>query len=245
MVARNYFRILIMAAIAACAISCANRKEVKPDGEQGPLTKMEFKASRDIALDLTHDRRDDATRVTLGPDGSIIWSQTDRISVFSESSSAAFGCKSLGSEGRTAVFSGEISESAYYYALYPAQEAASCDYSKGEITAVLPNQQTAVAGGFDPAAALAVARSDGENLPFRNAVAILSFVVRNEGIVSITLKATGSEGAPIPLAGSARIAWNGGNPSVTVMEGKNEVALYGAFEKGQRYYMAVFPGSYN
>ncbi|MBO4570430.1 MAG: DNA/RNA non-specific endonuclease [Bacteroidales bacterium] len=206
---------------------------------------MEFKASRDIALDLTLDRRDDATRVSLGPDGSIIWLQTDHISVFSESSSAAFGCKSLGSGGSTAVFSGEISESPHYYALYPAQEAASCDYSKGEITAVLPHQQTAVAGGFDPAAALAVACSDGENLPFRNAVAILSFVVRNEGIVSITLKATGAQDASIPLAGSARIGWNGGNPSFTILEGKHEVALYGAFEKGQRYYMAVFPGSYN
>ena len=88
MVAR-IFKTFVMAAVLLCAASCANRGNVKPEGEPGPLTKVQFNASRDIALDITADRKEDATRVTLGEDGSIIWSTSDAISVFPVSGNAA------------------------------------------------------------------------------------------------------------------------------------------------------------
>ena len=175
MVVRNLIKAFAMATLILSAASCANRGNVKPEGEPGPLTKVQFNASRDIALDITADRKEDATRVTLGEDGSIIWSTSDAISVFPVSGNAAiFNCKSLSQDGRTAVFSGEVSESSYYYALSPVQESASCNPQNGEFTVDLPAQQTAVAGSFDPSAALAVARSDGERLAFKNVVAIVS-----------------------------------------------------------------------
>ena len=241
MVARRLFRLFALAAIVAGTLSCANHKEVRPEGEAGPLTKLEFNASRDIALDLTSDRQEDATRVTLGPDGSIIWSQSDNIYVFSESSSATFGCKSVSENGLSAVFGGEISESTAYYALSPAQLGSSCNYAEGKITAELPSVQSAVAGGFDWHAALAISRSDGDRLAFKNAVAIVSFVVRNDGIKSIHLSSSGSD----KMTGDAEISWNGGNPAVTVIEGVDGVTLQGDFRKGERYYAVVYPGTYN
>ncbi|MBO4768821.1 MAG: DNA/RNA non-specific endonuclease, partial [Bacteroidales bacterium] len=113
-----------------------------------------------------------------------------------------------------------------------------------EIRAELPRMQTAVAGSFDPNAALAVARSDGENLAFRNAVAILSFVIRNDGITSIRLSSNNPD-VPAAMTGQCRIDYNEGNPLVTPVDGFADVSLYGNFVKGNRYYMVVFPGTYN
>ncbi len=242
MVAR-IFKTFVMAAVLFCAASCANRGNVKPEGEPGPMTKVQFNASRDIALDLTLDRKEDATRVTLGEDGSILWSTSDAISVFPASgNSAIFNCRSVSQDGKTAVFGGEVSESSYYYALSPAQEGATCNPQNGEFTVDLPMQQTAVAGSFDPAAALAVARSDGDRLAFRNAVAIVSFVVRNDGITSIRL----SSANPVSdaMTGRGTVSYNDGNPLVTSVNGAPQVGLYGNFVKGNRYYMVLYPGEY-
>ena len=245
MVKRNLFKVLAMAAMLTGAASCANQGKVLPEGEAGPLTKLTFNASRDMALDLDPDRRDDATRVTLGDDGSIIWSASDRIELFSaDGTGYVFSCKSLQEEGRVAVFEGSAALSNQYVALYPAQEGASLEASSRKVTAELPASQDAVAGGFDPSAALALSVSDGDHLAFRNAVAIVSFVVRNTGVTSIRLSASDAEGAPVDMAGRAAISWNGGEPSAEITAGSAEILLKGDFVSGQRYYMVLFPGTY-
>lgn len=245
MMKRVFLRLLAMAAILTGSASCANQGRALPEGEAGPLTKLSFNASRDMALDLEPDRRDDATRVTLGADGSIIWSASDRIKVFSaDGTGYDFSCKTIQEEGRVAVFEGNAALSSRYVTLYPAQAGASFEASSQKVTAGLPASQNAVAGGFDPAAALAISVSSGDHLAFRNAVAIVSFVVRNTGVTSIRLSASDSDGAPVDMAGRAAISWNGGEPSAEIIEGSSEILLEGDFVSGQRYYMVLFPGTY-
>lgn len=237
----------IAAALLVALISCSGRVAVAPEQVNSPPVQMEFSASRDAASGFDPDGKEDGTRVSLGGDGSLIWSTSDAITLFPATGGhALFNCSGLSNDGRSAIFSGVAPLSDYYYALSPAQESALCNHAEGTIEVFLRPDQDAVAGGFDPSAALAVARSEGDRLAFRNVVALLGFAIRNDGVTSVRLSARsgGSDGPLFSPAGSATVSWNGGNPSADIEEGSSEVLLTGDFVKGNRYYMAVFPGTY-
>jgi len=242
-----FFRAAMAAALLLLIVptSC----NVSEDGRRfhRAETPISFTASRDIALDLSADRKEDAgrTKATLGSDGSVIWSADDSISVFtSDATRYLYDCKELINEGLSAVFEGDAPSGDSYAALYPAQNAASFDSKNNLVSAVLPSVQNAVAGGFDPAASLAVAQSSGSELSFKNVCALVNFVVRDDNVKVITLSGNAASDSTA-LAGGAEIDFNDGNPAANVTLKKDAVRLEGDFVKGQRYYMVVFPGTYN
>lgn len=243
MAARIAAALLALAPIA----SCNRAVEPQPAGNKVKLEKISFSATRDIALDLTADLKEDAerTRTSLGVDGSVIWNSSDKITVFaSDGGTYQFDCKQVNNDGLTAVFTGLATVSDSYAALSPAQAAATFNTQYHDVHAVLPAQQNAVAGSFDPAAALAVAVTSGDEFHFRNVGALLNFVVRDDNVKTITLSGTATS-SKVALAGGADINYNSGEPVFNVTEQATEVTLAGDFVKGQRYYMVVFPGTYN
>lgn len=173
---KNVHVLAAFAAVAALA-GCAkeNLSEQKPSSEASESGyRITFTAEK------APDDGDD-TRTVISPDDRTIvnWSADDAISVFdSEGHNYEFTIES-GSGTPSARFSGTVEKpSGTYLALYPYQKDAFIEGGIGDdsvIAADLKREQTAVAGSFDPEAALMVARSDkgGDVLQFRN---VLGFV---------------------------------------------------------------------
>lgn len=182
-----------------------------------------------------------ATRTSL-QGNAVFWTEGDRASVFSAESAAPFSASQI--EGASCTFTGLLSgEEGPVYALYPYSAEATCN--QGVITAVLPTVQRAVAGGFDPAAALSVAAASrvGDPMMFRNVGALVRFSISAEtarDLVAVTLKST----AGTALSGRAEISPAGDAPASIPTEGSDEVTLQGRFEAGE-YCFVVLPGSHS
>lgn len=129
-----------------------------------------------------------------------------------------------------------------YFAVYPAASADHATWEGTDIMGVeLKANQQAVAGSFDPAAHIAVAQSDNQTLSFKNAVSLVKFQVKNEGVKSVTIYSKGGE----KITGKCNISAEG---NVTPWTGENEAngwvelsAGDGTFVVGKDYYISVFP----
>ena len=200
-----------------------------PDRVESPVRTLSFRAIGEPA-----------TRTSLHGN-AVWWSEGDRAAVFSDGDAAAFTASRI--EGASCTFTGLMSGEGPVQALYPYSAEAAC--SNTVISAVLPTVQQAVAGGFDPSAALSVAYADraGDPMAFRNVGALVRFSISEEtarDLVAVTLKST----AGTPLSGRADISLVGETPVATPTEGSDEVTLQGRFEAGE-YCFVVFPGSHD
>lgn len=131
-----------------------------------------------------------------------------------------------------------------FFAVYPAVAADNATWEGADILGVsLPVNQNAVAGSYDPAAHLAVAQTTTNSLSFKNAVSLLKFKVKNEGVKSVTIHTNGNG----LITGLCSISADG---NVTPWTGENEANTWvelsageGTFDPAQDYYIAVFPGT--
>lgn len=222
-------RLLTLSAMALTALaSCQKEAPESPASDSGNKQKLTFTA-----------RGEDAgSRTALASDNGILWNLTDNITVFSAGIGSTYTVESLSADARSVTFSGISTLSDTYYALYPASNTASI--SGDIITATLPGTQVATAGSFADKTNLSVAKSSDSNLYFKNVGALLAITVRNSGLTGITVESIGGEA----LTGTAQIACNDGEPSVTVTSALTQVTLSGSFEAGQTYYCTVFPGNF-
>ncbi len=201
-----------------------------PDRVESPVRTFSFRATGEPA-----------TRTSLHGN-AVFWTEGDCAAVFSAESAAAFTASEI--EGASCTFTGLLSgEEGPVYALYPYSAEATCN--DGIISAVLPTVQRAVAGGFDPTAALAVSRADkaGDAMVFKNAGALVRFSISAEtarDLVAVTLKST----AGTALSGKAGFSLATGVPVPAVTEGSDEVTLQGSFEAGE-YCFIVLPGRHS
>lgn len=210
---------------AGLVLSCSQL----PDRVESPVRTLSFRATGEAA-----------TRTSLHGN-AVWWSEGDRAAVFSAESAAAFTASDI--EGASCTFTGLLSGEGPVQALYPYSAEATC--RNGIISVVLPPVQQAVAGGFDAAAALAVAAANqaGDPMSFRNVGALVRFSISAEtarDLVAVTLKST----AGTPLSGRADISLAGDAPAATPTEGSDEVTLQGRFEAGE-YCFVVLPGSHS
>lgn len=174
------------------------------------------------------------------------WESGDRIWILNGESSdwkKGYVTKDV-NEGK-AVFT---EEAAYpltgnkYFAVYPADAANDATWDgKGDLINIkLKAQQKAILGSYDPAAHLAVAQSTTNSLFFKNAVSLLKFTVKNEGVKSVTIYA--NKGGL--LTGTCNISSEGKVTPWTGEEESNnwvELIADGTFEVGKEYCIAVFP----
>ena len=221
--------VLLFAAVAAIA-ACTKESE-KANGAK-ELVPMSFTTVGDPI----------PTRSSLNENFGIVWSSDDKISVFSGSgTNTTFEVESLSQNGSVATFKGLAEVSTEYYALFPAQEAATI--SSGVIQASLASEQQAVKDSFGPSANLSVGKVEAsEELQLKNVGAILGVQLQaGSGATGIRLESIGGES----LSGTAAISYNNGEPEANISSGNDYVQLTSAsaLEEGT-YYFVVYPGSY-
>ena len=225
--------IFALASLALMA-GCAKEQPVAP--ETGPDGLVTLRAVQEVP----------GTRALIGgaDSKSIFWSEGDALSVFdAESANVKFTLN--GGAGTTeGSFTGRLeSAPSSYVALHPYQADAAISYAEGayKISGVtLKSEQKAVAGSFDPAAALMTALGS-EDLNFKNAVGFVK--VKPEFDCSkITLV---SKNSTVALAGKADLSLaSDGIPSVeTVAEASSSISISGDIKANSTYYIAALPAT--
>lgn len=215
-------KIIIIAtfAIAAFAASCS-RQALSPAS----------KAQGTIYADIEN------TKTVLTQGNAVEWLEGDKISVFAGTSNVLYTATSSGPE---VAFTGDEVSGSEFYALYPYFEAASI--TDGVISTVLPVEQYPTVNSFAGNTGILMGYSTGTHFTFKQVLSYLKIEVAAEGVTSITVRT--NDGSP--LAGSIKIAWNSGVPSVTALNPVDHVSLIAA--EGETiaqgvYYLAALPFS--
>ena len=187
------------------------------------------------------------TKTALVDGVKTYWTSTDALTVFDATASNRKFTTDITENSASAKFTTstfvlpENLETAMLLAVYPYTEGATTDFSTAITGLELPATQQAVAGGFDSDATIAFALgglADQHNLKFNNVYGLFEFVVNEDNVKEVTIRANGGE----KIAGPVSLALNG---TLVAAEGAvSEVTLEGDFVKGSTYYVALIPGTY-
>ena len=229
---KNYLYISIVTTIALSLLLCGCAKEVEQLQPQEKLHKVVFYAGWAPE-----------TKTVLQEDGSVWWSPGDEISLFvGDGNNGGYKLASTNDEpSATADFIGNIrkkSSTETYTAIYPYNEANKVDGNT--IHTVIPAIQTAKEGTFEQKAFVSIARSDNENLYFRNLCSGIKFSVKNAGIKKVVISTR--DGASIAGGVSYSIdSWNCQFDSDASSKITVNAPSEAGFEIGKFYYAVLFP----
>ena len=234
-----------LAAAALAAVSCAQPEFDFEEPKAGET--VTFKA-------VIGAEEDENTKAVLGTNETngkpkSIWTPGDKITVHN----GVKGFEFVTDAQEASAFAdfkysgGDFSaEDGAVIAVYPSGKW-SADVAAKTATVVIPEEQTAVAGSYDPKAAVSVAYSADDNLRFKNTTALLKFKVANEGIKKVVFEGLGGE----VLCDTVNVAFTeDGSTIASVVSHENakgsRVTLVAetAFDPAQEYYMAVLPQAF-
>lgn len=215
-----------LAGLAGCAKENADSLEKNPTGN--------------TIVTLTANQENAETKAEISSENikTINWTTDDAITVIDGAGNNVEFTLTEGEGTSSGKFKGEVSQTAdSYIALYPYQKDVTA--SEGTLKGVvLKSEQTAVAGSFDPEAALMMAESEAGSLSFKNIVGFVK-VTPTVSCARITLVSNNSESK---LAGTADITMTDGKPTATVTDGaSSSVSIVGDIKAGSIYYLAIFP----
>ena len=218
----------IFAAAVLMAASCAKEQHA-PTQPASMQKQMTFTATTE------------STKTTLAEDNGILWTNDDAITVFAgeNAAGARFAIDQISDGGYSASFTGLSDVSPVYYSLYPDSDKATI--SGGVISTTLPIVQQAAQGSFGPRANVSVAKTESDELKFKNIGAILSLKVTEPDLTSITLQSLDNS---VKMAGKVLVDYNDGEPACTVSDAVDYVTLEGSFQVGKTSYFLVLPGNY-
>ena len=238
-------KILLFASAALLFAGCAKENITPTENPDNNSQKG------DITLSFSASQTGFGTKAVIGEtttdtegarSTAINWQSTDQISVFDGANeNRQFSTKDFSADAPSCTFEGNVTKLAIdYIAVYPYTESATI--SDGVISGIsLPATQTAVAGSFDPKAALMAAKTvSGEReLAFKNLVGYVRVATDFE-CKKIELCAASGE----KLAGAGTITFTDGTPSFTLDEGaESTITLLpagdGTLAAGKTYYIAV------
>lgn len=230
---KKLFKTLPLALIVMSIYSCTSDDETVQDVNDNSSVVTTFTC--------TQENDGTTTKAALGSEGKILWESGDAISIF-DGNKANYKY-SLGSESNgksTGTFSGTGAVTGPYVAVYPYTEGATLsDDRKSVSNIVLPDEQEAVAGGFDPKAALMIATSNTTTLQFKNAVGFIKVTPKFD-CKKIILRAANKTQ---PLAGKGKINIEDPNNPYIDFTGSKElfysITLSGTITNGSAYYIAV------
>ena len=236
-----YFAVVALVAMTTSCSQGFDEQDLTPDFGSETLVPM------------TITVEGEATRTFVGEDGkSICWCEGDKIAVFEGTSTSGDG-KTIreftivpGSiNGKSAVFSGEVSSSATkFYAIYPFEsvvERSGSTYFNVDMPAVqqLEGQNNVADGAI---VSLAYFTSTDTAVSFKTAVGFLALNITFDDVAKVTVRG-------VELAGKTKFsksATTTAEPKVNdVLEVANSVSLLPAgdvFEPGT-YYIALLPGT--
>ncbi len=237
-------RILLFASTALLFAGCAKENITPTENPDNNSQKG------DITLSFSASQTGFGTKAVIGEtttdaegakSTAINWQSTDQISVFDGANeNCQFSTKGFNADAPSCTFEGNVTKPAIdYIAVYPYTESATI--SDGVISGIsLPATQTAVAGSFDPKAALMAAKTveGGRDLAFKNLVGYVK-VTTDFDCKQIELCAASGE----KLAGAGTITFTEGTPSFTLGDGAvSTITLLPAGEgtlAAGTYYIAV------
>ncbi len=234
------FQAIISLSVLTGLVGCAKELEINqehPSTDENPMV-----------VTLTANQEGSDTRAEIGYSDSytagIDWSEGDAITVFDGASANIKFTLADGDGTSKGVFQGKVTKLAESYtALYPYQENVSMDADGILKGVVLKNKQKAVAGSFDPEAALMMAKTEAGSkaLQFYNIVGFIA-VTPEFDCEKITLL---SDYHQATLAGTADISINNGKPVVESISGSgfDRVSIEGDIKANNTYYIAALPGA--
>ncbi|MGM9732079.1 MAG: hypothetical protein ACI3YS_08900 [Prevotella sp.] len=230
---KKLFKTLPLALIVMSIYSCTSDDETVQDANDNSSVVTTFTC--------TQENDGTTTKAALGSEGKILWKSGDAISIFDnskENNNYSLASESVGKT--TGTFSGTGAVTGPYVAVYPYTAGATLsDDRKSVSNIVLPDEQEAVAGGFDPKAALMIAKSETTTLQFKNAVGFIK-VTPQFDCKKIILRAADKTK---PLAGKGTIKFDGSDNPYIDFTGSKElsysITLSGTITSGKAYYIAV------
>lgn len=230
----NIARYLAVSLFAAVSVSC--NTDIMEEHSGLPVQKT-FIAYADSELDAP-------VKTTLAEDFSIRWSMSDYIKVFAQDGSyGVFAPVSVDETGKIASFNGNVQMSDIYYAVYPSSNA-SYDAQSGVISSQIKTVQPVAEGSFADGVNLAVGKSVGDNLYFKNVGALLAIKCPTNYASRVKLI---SRDPSMKMSGEALISYNNGNPvAVPADDAANYVQMDGISSKYEKtLYFVVYPGYYS
>lgn len=224
---KKSIRYIVTAVLCLAAVSCSKTElEQKPEGdlpEEQTISTVhkEFNANSD----------GQEVRSYMGEDGNtLFFSAGDAISVFDGTANRRFITTST---GRKVIFSGEVAfGTSKFSILYPYQSDATC--GGGKINAVIPAEQTATEGSFDPAANLGFVTTDTDNFCLLNACTLIRFNTTKDCSSVVLSDADGKY-----LAGPVVI--DIASKTITAAAGASKTVTLRNVEAGKIYYFALIP----
>lgn len=182
----------------------------------------------------------DASTKTVLDGLTPMWTPEDKISIYdgvnNEFSNALTG------PAATAEFKGKLAGKGRTHYLAASPYNADLTFSLMGLSVYslqIPEQQNAVAGSYDPSAAVAVAYSKTSSLEFRNVCSLVKFKIVSDDVKAVTLVPHGEKEN---LAGVFNATIDT-EMRITVIEGKETVTLNGDFKKDETYYLVTLPAS--
>lgn len=214
-------RLVLAIMVVAALTSCAEKTYISTE----PSTK-----GRSMSFTVQTIE----TRTVLAEGRKTYWSGSEAISIFDGTSNNKFTAQ-LASPSATATFTGEANQSESYVALYPYNASASL--SADVISTVIPENQIAIEGTFDPSSVVLVGMSKDANMQLTNVCSLLKITVP-DGVSSIEVEGNGT-----PIAGNISIDLADGNAVSGATQTKVVLAKSdkSALSRGT-YYVAVAPG---
>ncbi|MCI7002518.1 MAG: fimbrillin family protein, partial [Prevotella sp.] len=229
---KKIFKTLPLALIVMSIYSCTSDDETVQDVNDNSSVVTTFTC--------TQENEGTTTKAAMGPEGkTILWESGDAISIFDGDGNNQFTLKAESNGQKSGSFTGKCYKSESYVAVYPYTEGATLSHDRKSVSnIVLPDEQEAVAGGFDPKAALMIAKSETTTLQFKNAVGFIK-VTPLFDCTKIILRAADKTQ---PLAGKGTIKFDGSDPCIDFTGSKElfySITLSGTITSGKAYYIAV------
>lgn len=180
------------------------------------------------------------SRTVLVDGHKVEWLQGDKVVLFDGESSAIYVASASGAKTTFVYESGdELAMNGTYTAVYPASALNVTDK-----TIQVKKSQTAVAGGFDPDAAIcmAVVATGKDVASFKNVCALLKFNVcpafaaNAQGMVMTATGGVVNKGV-VSIDGTATITWS--------EPGNEDYSIWGTFSADEDYYLLVAPQTFS
>lgn len=234
--------------LGALAMSASCQKTEQNSTEKGNSVVFTAKFDNENNVDV---------RTVLDETGrKSLWNKDEIRVLNEEGASAVYKTDAMGQASATftileegATFSGNR-----FMAACPAEPAGRASWDAGGKTIKwlwLKDEQLPVAGSYDPAAHIAVAYTEGTELSFKNACALLKFTVASENVSEVVVYTTGGGENTLYLSGNFDVDMSDQNNykfSRTSGDGSwggNYVKIKAAdgayLENGKTYYMTCLP----
>lgn len=222
----NIFAALV---VAMSALSCVEEPTGPSDVAGAAVFEASFGAVGKAVLEPGKD------------ESKVAWEAGDQVSVLAGNQNYLYLAASAGYSTILETEASDVPSEGTYYAVYPYDEDAAIIEEK--LSTTLPEVQTAVLGSFSTH--LAVARTTGTKLAFKNVCGLVKITVDAENVTKVVFEGNNGEvvAGGIDVTVSDAPTWNQasdkGATSVTLLPAQGQTTL----AKGS-YYFAALPQTF-